>query len=53
MAGLSTSLAEMGISLFAISTYDTDYILVKTDQLEGAVTALQMAGHTIVESSPK
>ncbi len=53
MAGLSTSLAEMGISLFAISTYDTDYILVKTDQLEGAITALQMAGHTIVESSPK
>ena len=52
MAGLSTCLAEMGISLFAISTYDTDYILVKTDQFESAITALQTAGHTIVESPP-
>ncbi|NLU43009.1 MAG: ACT domain-containing protein, partial [Firmicutes bacterium] len=33
-----------GISIFALSTYDTDYILVKADQLENAIDALRRQG---------
>lgn len=48
MAALTTTLAEAGISLFALSTYDTDYIMVKAEQLEAACTALTCAGHKII-----
>ena len=47
LADLTSSLAIAGISVFSISTYSTDYILVKEDCLEKAVTSLQKAGHTI------
>ena len=47
LADLSGILAEAGISLFAISTYDTDYLLVKTETLTDAVAALRDAGHTV------
>ena len=40
MATLSSTLAAEGISLFALSTYDTDYILVKEEDLEKAKVAL-------------
>ncbi len=40
MATLSSALAAEGISLFALSTYDTDYILVKEEDLEKAKVAL-------------
>ena len=40
-------LAEAQIGIFAISTYDTDYVLVKGPQLEVAVDALRTAGHTV------
>jgi hypothetical protein len=45
MAGLSTTLAEAGVSLFAISTFDTDYLLVKTGAFERAKEALQARGY--------
>ena len=45
LAGLSSVLAQAGVSLFAISTYDTDYILVKEKDLEKAVEALARAGY--------
>ena len=45
LARLAGVLAEAGISIFALSTYDTDYILVKSAQLEGAVRALKNAGY--------
>jgi uncharacterized protein len=45
LAGISTTLAEAGISIFAISTFDTDYILVKDPQLRAAREALIAAGH--------
>jgi uncharacterized protein len=48
LAGLSTALAARGISLFAISTYDTDYIMVKAPDLEEALDALKGAGHEII-----
>lgn len=40
-------LARAGICIFAVSTFDTDYILVKTDCLEQAKVALRNAGHEI------
>ena len=44
MAGLSAALAEAGVSLFAISTFDTDYLLVKAVQLRKARSALEARG---------
>lgn len=40
LASISTVLAQNGISIFAISTYDTDYILVKDKDINNAVEAL-------------
>ena len=47
LADLSGILADAGISIFAVSTYDTDYLLVKTETLTNAVAALHDAGHTV------
>lgn len=47
LAGLAVPLAEAGVSIFALSTYDTDYILVRESALAGAIAALQAAGYTI------
>lgn len=40
LSKLSTILANKGISIFAISTYDTDYILVKDIDIDNAITSL-------------
>jgi len=45
LASLTASLAVAGISVFAISTFDTDYFLVKADNLKRAILKLQEAGH--------
>ncbi len=50
LAALSRPLAEEGVSIFVLSTYDTDYLLVKEDQLDSAITALRVAGHMIADS---
>jgi len=42
-------LSERAIPIFAISTFDTDYVLVKDDWLEKAVETLQEAGHEAAE----
>ncbi|MPN14820.1 hypothetical protein SDC9_162149 [bioreactor metagenome] len=47
LAGISRTLAEHGISIFAISTYDTDYILVKETDMKHALKALTEEGHEI------
>jgi uncharacterized protein len=47
LARLTAPLAAAGISLFAISTYDTDYLLVKEERLAEAVAALQQAGFRV------
>ena len=44
LAKLSKVLADAHISIYAISTYDTDYILVKADKTTEAVSALKSAG---------
>ena len=47
LAKLSAVFAEANISLFAISTFDTDYLLVQEKQLAAAITALRSAGHQV------
>ena len=47
LSSLAGPLAEAHVSLFAVSTYDTDYVLVKEPQLAAAVQALTAAGHTV------
>ena len=47
LASLAAPLAQAGISIFAISTFDTDYVLVKQDKLEQAIRTLQDAGHQV------
>jgi uncharacterized protein len=41
-------LAEAGISVFTISTYPTDWLLVPTDKAEAAAEAWRRRGHTVV-----
>ena len=52
LAALSKTLADVKISIFVFSTYDTDYILVKAKSVAAATKALQAAGHS-VEPAPK
>lgn len=47
LAALSGVLADAGIPIFAVSTYNTDYILVKDGNLSRAIDALRNAGHTV------
>jgi uncharacterized protein len=49
LASVAKPLAEAKISLFAISTFDTDYILVKRTRVNQAIAALTLAGHTLVD----
>jgi hypothetical protein len=47
LAAIVMPLAQTGVSIFVLSTFDTDYILVKEQTLLLAIAALQNAGHTI------
>ncbi|OZM74403.1 amino acid-binding protein [Amycolatopsis antarctica] len=49
IAALSSELAAAGVAIFSISTFDTDHVLVKSDDLARATDALRAAGH-VVES---
>ena len=44
--GLSDTLTKAKISIYAISTFDTDYILVKSEKLQAAIKALRQAHYT-------
>ena len=44
---ITVPLAQANIGIFAISTYDTDYVLVKEHHLQQAISVLTEAGHTI------
>lgn len=48
LAELSAVLARKNIGIFAVSTYNTDYIFLKKDRLEDAVSALEAAGYPVV-----
>jgi len=46
LAAFIEPLAEAGIGIFAISTFDTDCVLVKADRLRATIAKLEEAGHT-------
>ena len=50
LAGISSVLAEAQIAIFALSTFDTDYILVKREQAQAAKEALKSGGYVVNES---
>lgn len=47
LASIAGPLAAAGVSVFAISTFDTDYVLVPAERLEDATDALRDAGHEV------
>ncbi len=50
LASIASVLAGAGISIFAVSTYNTDYVLVKAERIEAAITALRSAGYSVEEA---
>lgn len=51
LASLAVPLAEAKISIFALSTFDTDYLLLSETDLERAIAALEQAGHHVKRST--
>jgi uncharacterized protein len=47
LASMASPLADAGLSIFAISTFDTDHVLVKAADMDAALAALRGAGHTV------
>lgn len=53
LAGISRVLADHGISIFAVSTYDTEYLLLRENDLKYAVRALEEADYEIRKEDQK
>lgn len=49
--GLTGPLAAAGISVFVVSTYDTDYLAVRATTLDAATERLRRAGYTVEDLS--
>lgn len=49
LAKIAGLLAENGVSIFAVSTYNTDYVLVKKESYPKALEVLARAGYTIAD----
>ncbi|HWQ98821.1 MAG TPA: ACT domain-containing protein [Clostridia bacterium] len=49
LAELSGILCKAGVSIFAVSTYNTDYLFTKADVFDRAIAALGEAGYAILE----
>jgi uncharacterized protein len=47
LASVTGPLAAARVSLFAVATYDTDYVLVPGAQWHAAIAALEAAGHSV------
>jgi hypothetical protein len=47
MAALTGPLSAVGVSVFIVSTFDTDYLLVRAESLDTTVAALRASGHEI------
>ena len=47
IASLAATLAHASISIFGVSTYDTDYLMVREKDLQRAVLVLSQAGHEV------
>ena len=52
LLSLLEPLARAGVGIFAVSTYDTDHVLVRADRLDDAAGALRAAGHRVTDASP-
>ncbi len=50
LASLAGPLASSGVSIFVVSTYDTDYLMLQQRDLDRGLDALQRAGHTVERS---
>lgn len=48
LSALAAPLAAAGISIFAVSTFDSDYLLVKETDFERAIATLQSSGHAVL-----
>lgn len=48
LAKIATILADNGISIFAVSTYNTDYVLIKKENYQKGLDVLQEAGYKII-----
>lgn len=48
LAKIAGVLAENGISIFAVSTFNTDYVLVKAEKFDQAMQALRAAGYVVI-----
>ena len=48
---LTAPLADAGISVFVQSTFDTDYVLIREESADAAVSAWESAGHKVIASS--
>ena len=53
LAQVSAVLAEAEVSIFAISTYNTDYILVNNRDFDSAVVVLRNDGHEVVQENSR
>jgi len=49
VASLANPLARVGVGIFVISTFDTDYLLVQQEEIPVAVETLEHAGHRILQ----
>ena len=49
MVRVATPLAQAGVPIFTLATYNTDYILVPSARLDDACNAIKQAGHVIGE----
>ena len=50
LSDLLEPLADAGISVFSVSTFDTDYLLVKTENLAATASLLSLAGFQILDA---
>jgi uncharacterized protein len=50
LASLAEPLARASVPIFVISTFDTDYVLIKTTSVHPAIEALESAGHVVREA---
>ena len=48
LSKISGILADNGIGIFAVSTYNTDYVMTKEEHFDRALQALSQAGYTVV-----
>ncbi|MCJ8320494.1 MAG: ACT domain-containing protein [Colwellia sp.] len=48
LSNISSVLADEKISIFAMSTFDTDYILVKSNTVEAAISALRLNHYQVI-----